>query len=94
MAISRHIAQIMNGDILVESEYGKGSKFTMRFHVKLGSTNEYDNNILVDLPVLVVDDDEVSCEIAYENLQELGMKPEWVLSGEKVRMRRGMFLLV
>ena len=83
MAISRHIAQIMNGDILVESEYGKGSKFTMRFHVKLGSTNEYDNNILVDLPVLVVDDDEVSCEIAYENLQELGMKPEWVLSGEK-----------
>ena len=42
-----------------------GSKFTMRFHVKLGSTNEYDNNILVDLPVLVVDDDEVSCEIAY-----------------------------
>lgn len=83
MAISRHIAQIMNGDILVESEYGKGSKFTMRFHVKLGSTNKYDNNILVDLPVLVVDDDEVSCEIAYENLQELGMKPEWVLSGEK-----------
>ena len=55
----------------------------MRFHVKLGSTNEYDNNILVDLPVLVVDDDEVSCEIACENLQELGMKPEWVLSGEK-----------
>lgn len=82
MAISRHIAQMMNGDILVESEYGKGSKFTMRFHVKLGSMDEYDNNLLIDLPVLVVDDDDISCEIACENLQELGMKPEWVLSGQ------------
>ena len=53
MAISRHIAQMMNGDILVESEYGKGSKFTMRFHVKLGGMDEYDNNLLIDLPVLV-----------------------------------------
>lgn len=68
MAISRHIAQMMNGDILVESEYGKGSKFTMRFHVKLGGMDEYDNNLLIDLPVLVVDDDDVSCEIACENL--------------------------
>lgn len=82
MAISRHIAQMMNGDILVESEYGKGSKFTMRFHVKLGGMDEYDNNLLIDLPVLVVDDDDISCEIACENLQELGMKPEWVLSGQ------------
>ena len=82
MAISRHIAQMMNGDILVESEYGKGSKFTMRFHVKLGGMDEYDNNLLIDLPVLVVDDDDVSCEIACENRQELGMKPEWVLSGQ------------
>lgn len=81
MAISRHIAQMMNGDILVESEYGKGSKFTMRFHVKLGGMDEYDNNLLIDLSVLVVDDD-ISCEIACENLQELGMKPEWVLSGQ------------
>lgn len=82
MAISRHIAQMMNGDILVESEYGKGSKFTMRFHVKLGGMDEYDNNLLIDLPVLIVDDDDISCEIACENLQELGMKPEWVLSGQ------------
>lgn len=82
MAISRHIAQMMNGDILVESEYGKGSKFTMMFHIKLGGTDEYDNDLLIDLPVLVVDDDDVSCEIACENLQELGMKPEWVLSGQ------------
>ena len=82
MAISRHIAQMMNGDILVESEYGKGSKFTMRFHVKLGGMDEYDNNLLIDLSVLVVDDDDISCEIACENLQELGMKPEWVLSGQ------------
>ena len=98
MAISRHIAQMMNGDILVESEYGKGSKFTMRFHVKLGGMDEYDNNLLIDLPVLVVDDDDVSCEIACENLQELGMKPEWVLSGQdavqKVSDRNKYFAII
>lgn len=81
MAISRNIAQMMNGDILVKSEYGKGSTFTMIFHVKQGNLDEYDSSILVDLPVLVVDDDDISCEIACENLEELGMKPEWVLSG-------------
>ena len=98
MAISRHIAQMMNGDILVESEYGKGSKFSMRFHVKLGGMDEYDNNLLIDLPVLVVDDDDVSCEIACENLQELGMKPEWVLSGQdavqKVSDRNKYFAII
>lgn len=98
MAISRHIAQMMNGDILVESEYGKGSKFTMRFHVKLGGMDEYDNNLLIDLPVLVVDDDDVSCEIACENLQELGMKSEWVLSGQdavqKVSDRNKYFAII
>lgn len=83
MAISRNIAQMMNGDILVKSEYGKGSKFTMIFHVKQGGLDEYDSSILVDLPVLVVDDDDISCEIACENLEELGMKPEWVLSGRE-----------
>lgn len=83
MAISRNIAQMMNGDILVKSEYGKGSTFTMIFHVKQGNLDEYDSSILVDLPVLVVDDDDISCEIACENLEELGMKPEWVLSGRE-----------
>ena len=83
MAISRHIAQMMNGDILVESEHGKGSKFSMTFHVKLGDMDEYDKDILANLPVLVVDDDDISCEIACENLQGLGMKPEWVLSGQE-----------
>lgn len=83
MAISRHIAQMMNGDILVESEYGKGTKFTMTFHVKLGGSDEYDKEMLIDLPVLVVDDDDISCEIACENLLELGMKPDSVFSGKE-----------
>ncbi|MCD8137014.1 MAG: response regulator [Parabacteroides gordonii] len=83
MSISRHIAQMMNGDIVVESEYGKGSKFTMTLHVKLGSMDEFNKNILIDLPVLVVDDDDISCKIACDNLLELGMKPESVLSGKE-----------
>lgn len=98
MAISRNIAQMMNGDILVKSEYGKGSTFTMIFHVKQGNLDEYDSSILVDLPILVVDDDDISCEIACENLEELGMKPEWVLSGreavEKVTDGNNYFAII
>ena len=37
-----------------------------------------------------MDDDDISCEIACENLQELGMKPEWVLfrSGCRTESKR------
>lgn len=35
LAISRHFSQLMNGDITVESEVGKGTKFTMRIPVEV-----------------------------------------------------------
>ena len=35
MAISRNIAHMMNGEIQVESEYGKGSVFTFTMQLKL-----------------------------------------------------------
>jgi len=83
MAITRNIVQLMNGRIDVKSEPNKGTKFTVTIFLKLQEGEEtisYDK--LIDLPILVVDDDEASCESTCEMLNDLGMKSEYVLCGE------------
>lgn len=83
MAISRNIAQMMNGEIHVESEYGKGSVFTFTMQLKLQDQEYFEEERLRDLPVLVVDDDPVCCENACVSINEIGMKGEYALSGEE-----------
>ncbi len=86
MAISQNIVKLMDGDIRVESTYGKGSTFTVELPLKLQDDNESNYVLPVHLPVLVVDDDRIACETTCERLDELGLKNEWVLSGaEAVR---------
>ncbi len=82
MSIARNIIRMMDGDILVESEPGKGSKFTVTFSLKLQNDSQDLNQNFNDIPVLVADDDIISCESACDILNSLGMKSEWVLSGE------------
>ncbi len=83
MTITRNIVQLMNGRIDVKSEPDKGTKFTVTFFLKLQEGEEplsYDK--LVDLPILVVDDDETACEATCQMLNDLGMLGEYVLCGE------------
>lgn len=88
LAITKNIVQMMNGTIEVESELNKGTRFTVTIFLKL---QEKDNAIpyekFAELSVIVADDDEASCETTCEILSELGIKSEWVLSGEKVMER-------
>lgn len=83
MAISKNIVQMMNGDIKVESTYGKGSTFTVTLYLKLQEENKHVPDIPSELTVLVVDDDQIACETTCERLDELGLDGEWVLSGEE-----------
>ena len=83
MAISRNIAHMMNGEILVESEYGKGSVFIFTMQLKLQDQGCFEDDHLRDLPVLVVDDDIVCCENACMRINEIGMKGEYAISGEE-----------
>lgn len=86
MTIARNIINMMGGDIQVESELNKGSKFTVDFKIKLQNPTEISSDELLDLPVLVVDDDISICESTCLTLQELGMKGEYTLTGfEAVR---------
>jgi signal transduction histidine kinase/DNA-binding response OmpR family regulator/type II secretory pathway pseudopilin PulG len=81
MPIARNIARMMGGDIQVESKLGEGSKFTVTFYLALQEEEDVTYEEFVDLPVLVTDDDPLSCESTCNILNELGMESEWVLSG-------------
>ncbi len=84
MPITKNIIQMMNGSIQVESSLGKGTKFTVTVFMKLqDAVSEVSYQELVDLPILVVDDEEIACEATCEILRQLGMKGEWVLSGRE-----------
>lgn len=65
----------MGGDIKVESEYGKGSRFTIDSIGLSGS--EADDKIEVEgLEVLVVDDDKIACLNTSSCLREIGINSD------------------
>ena len=83
MAIALNIVHMMNGTIQVESEEGKGSKFTVSVFLKFQDTDIVGLERLAELPVLVVDDEQCDCEAACEILNDVGMRSEYVLSGRE-----------
>ena len=83
MAIAQNIVEMMNGEIKVESKPNQGTKIVVTIYLKL-QDKEYEKiKELAGLPVLVVDDDELCCENTVATLQGIGLKGEWVNSGEK-----------
>lgn len=87
MSIAVNIARMMHGDIKVDSEPGKGSRFTVTVYMKLDDTSDADLVAYNGLPVLVVDDEEISCESSCEILRGIGIDAEYVLSGEEAVRR-------
>jgi CheY-like chemotaxis protein len=83
MSIVKNVIQMMSGDIQVESELGKGSKFTVTIYLQINHFKNEDVSGLADLAVLVADDDQFACENACEVLNEIGMVSHWVTSGQE-----------
>ncbi len=83
MVISKNIVNMMGGNIEVESELDKGTKFTVTFFLELQSTEEVRYEDFVNLPVLVVDDDKTSVDSTCCMLDDLGMDTEGVLSAKE-----------
>ncbi|WP_106830305.1 hybrid sensor histidine kinase/response regulator [Parabacteroides pacaensis] len=84
MAISHNIVQMMKGHIHVESEYQKGSRFTVYLPLQLQEHESIENiELMNNLSVLVVDDDRVACQSTCECLREIGIKSKGVYSGKK-----------
>lgn len=90
MAITKNIVEMMNGNISVESEIGKGSTFTVELELKLQESEQstgHNVKELEGLRVMVVDDDLNTCDSACKMLKQLGMRPDWTTSGREAVFR-------
>ena len=91
MAISHKIIKMMGGDIKVESEYGKGSCFTINMPLHYQEFAPIEKIGTDGLEILVVDDDETACQSTCNCLQEIGINSDYVCSGgeaiNKVQLR-------
>lgn len=64
MTITENIVRMMNGTVEVQSKLGAESKFTVSIPLELCMEEESCSSELIGLPVLVVDDDQITCENA------------------------------
>ena len=87
MSITKSIVDLMHGDIRVESEKGRGTKFTVTVTLKESDREvAHDGEFEIvpgEMTALIVDDDEVACEHAKLVLGQSGINCETALSGEE-----------
>src|SRR5574344_1826161 len=94
LAITKKLVELMNGKIIVQSIYGKGSRFTIVLDQKIITNSEstpvveVDNQTLIahDLSkkkVLIVDDNQLNLKVAARMLKPFNVISESVDSGFK-----------
>ena len=90
LAITKKLVDMMNGKIIVQSVFGKGSKFTVSIDqrivknptIKVEAINTTHEHIEVkNKIVLVVDDNKINLKVAERLLQTYGVDVECVESG-------------
>ncbi|MGN0774471.1 MAG: response regulator [Candidatus Ventricola sp.] len=89
MSISKNIIDMMGGTISVQTEKDKGTEFIIHLALRLQSARRRVERIreLEGLKALVVDDDFNACDSVTKMLVQVGMRPEWTLSGKEAVLR-------
>ena len=89
MAITKNLVAIMDGTIEVESQEGAGTTFMVDLPFGLSKVDKKTAADMEEMRVLVVDDDNDTCEHAAVLLKGMGVNVDWALNGfeaiEKVR---------
>ncbi len=89
MAISKQLATLMNGDIAVESELDKGSKFTVTIPFVINNDVQKEEDLSVEdidltgVKVLLVEDNELNMDIAVELLSPSGVIITTAVNGQE-----------
>ncbi len=92
MAIVKEIVDCMGGTINVESELGKGSKFTVLLEHRIANQKYYQTkqvdstklskqDLIQGKRILLAEDNELNAEIAITILEEIGLKVDRVEDG-------------
>lgn len=107
LSITKNLVEMMNGTITVDSDYGKGSTFTVVIQQKIEDSshisveaakaapaNEEKNTVLYapDAKVLIVDDNKVNLKVTAQLLSQYGIKCATADSGKKaIQMVRSAY---
>ncbi|PJZ44965.1 histidine kinase [Leptospira brenneri] len=103
LAISKGLVELMKGKLELESEFGKGSKFSFIFSCKIGKANSLaqvlsatDRSDLTGKRILVADDIEINRSIVIRFLNRWGIESEEASDGEEVvsKLSNGKYDLI
>lgn len=85
LAVSKNIAQLMGGDLTVDSEWGKGSRFILTINAQeLGSSViAPTNQMILDLNILLVEDIELNIVVAKAVLEKFGCHVDVAQTGKE-----------
>ena len=93
LAITKKLVQLMRGSLVVQSVYGKGSKFTVSLDQRIVKSEEkeptkelkftIDKEKLRGKRVLVVDDNRLNIKVAERLLKEYNLFVDSVMSGKE-----------
>ena len=93
LSIVKSFVELMDGKIYVESEQGKGTKFTVEIPLEIASEEdvykkkESEQSVISDKSIgkriLLAEDNELNAEIAIELLKEEGILTDWAKDGQE-----------
>ncbi|CDF98568.1 ATP-binding protein [Avibacterium paragallinarum] len=84
LAVSKTIANLMGGDLTVQSAVGKGSVFTLQIQAEIVSKPlEYQHYLPHQLRILLIEDIEVNIVVAKSILEKLGYQVDVAMTGKQ-----------